>query len=169
MKIDGIDWLIDQSIDFNCIPIHLWLLYDERLGHTLYVYIYLFSRNFYTRLCVIKYSYLILIICTQLYGWLVGCFFIAYQPLYVKQNQICFYIYHHHQVTMLAQISLTLAICRYYPSPSAALPDYILYPYRAVVGRFLLVGKHWHVMWGRHLWVRPCFSNSCPVYFVRLI
>ena len=36
---------------------------------------------------------------------------------------------------------------RTYHSPPlpAGLPNYILYPHRAVVSKFLLVGQHWHV------------------------
>ena len=62
-------------------------------------------------------------------------------------------------------LSLSLTIRPYRPSLSAGLPDYILCLYRAVVGRFLLVGQHWHVHVKRsireyHSRVRPCFSSS---------
>ena len=44
-----------------------------------------------------------------------------------------------------ADFPYSLTIHRYHPSLPAGLPDYILYPYRTTVGRFLLVSQHWHV------------------------
>ena len=64
---------------------------------------------------------------------------------------------------------LSLTIQPYHESLPPSLADNILYLYRAVVGRFLLVNQNWHVHMKevhkkRHLWVSPCFSNSgeCP-------
>ena len=60
--------------------------------------------------------------------------------------------------------SLSLAIHPYHLSFPAGLLDYILCLYRAVVGKFLLVGQHWHIhvkgTIEHHLWVHPCFSSS---------
>ena len=33
----------------------------------------------------------------------------------------------------------------YHPSLPVGVLDYILCPYRAVVGKFFLVGQHWHI------------------------
>ena len=58
--------------------------------------------------------------------------------------------------------------------PPAVLPNYILYPHRADVNRFLLVSQHWliHVLGSieeHHSWVFPCFSSSVlHVLFVLL-
>ena len=50
------------------------------------------------------------------------------------------YLYNNHHISvLLARISLTLAMNPYRPSFSAGLPCYILYQYRAVVDRSLLV------------------------------
>ena len=59
----------------------------------------------------------------------------------------------------------------YHTSLLTGLLDYILCPYRAVVGKFLWVGQHWYVSvkeskGQRHLWVRPCFSGSVLVSFI---
>ena len=60
---------------------------------------------------------------------------------------IYIYIYMYHQITLLAQISLTLflSIRPYYLSLLAGLLNYILCPHKAVVGNFFLVNQHWHV------------------------
>ena len=44
-------------------------------------------------------------------------------------------------------LSIYLSICSYHPSLPAGLPDYILYPHRAVVDKFLLVDQYCHVHW----------------------
>ena len=67
----------------------------------------------------------------------------------------------------------SLLISLYHPLLPAGPPDYILYPYRVVVGKFLMIGQRWHVhvkgsIGERHLRVRPCFSNKCPTCLVRL-
>ena len=56
---------------------------------------------------------------------------------------VCVSVYHHH-VVFLARISqtLSLVICLYHSSLPTCLQDYILYPYRAVVDKFLLVVQH---------------------------
>ena len=51
----------------NLIMNILWCGVKE--SRTLYVYIYIFLKSFYTQLYNIKYSYLIPIIYTQLYGF----------------------------------------------------------------------------------------------------
>ena len=53
--------------------------------------------------------------------------------------------HHHHLVTLLVRIFLTLPIHLENPSLPVGLPDYILYPHKAVVGKFLLVSEHWHI------------------------
>ena len=85
--------------------------------------------------------------------------------------------HHHHQVTLLAQtlslslsltlslsLSLSLSFHPYYPS-LPGLPDDVLCPYRAIVGKFFLISQDRHVHMkgynGEHyLWVRLCFSSS---------
>ena len=49
--------------------------------------------------------------------------------------------------------------------PFVGLLDYILYPYKAAFGNFLLVSQHWDIhMKGPigeyYLWVNPYFSSS---------
>ena len=70
----------------------------------------------------------------------------------------------HHQVVLLARISLILAfsICPYHPSLSAGFPNYILCQHTAALGKFLPVCQHLDVkrsMGERHFWVRPCFRD----------
>ena len=64
---------------------------------------------------------------------------------------------------------LSFSICLYHLSLLAALLNWILCPYRAVVGMFLLVNQHWHV----HRRTSPMFLflllQLCPTCFVHLI
>ena len=55
--------------------------------------------------------------------------------------------HHYHQVGQLVRISLKLYLANrlYHPSFPARLLVYILYPYIAVVDKFLLVGQYFHV------------------------
>ena len=76
-------------------------------------------------------------------------------------------IFLDRQVVLPAWISLTLSICPYHPSLLTGLQDYILCHHRAVVGKFLSVGQHWHVhgkgfIGELYLWFSPCFSSSVP-------
>ena len=68
------------------------------------------------------------------------------------------------------QNSLSLFIGCYHQSLPAGLPDYILYPHRPDVDKFLLVCQHLHVhvkgsIQKDHLCVRSCFSNSVHMSF----
>ena len=79
---------------------------------------------------------------------------------------VCVCVY-HHQVVLLAWISLILTIRFYHPSFPAGPLDYIPSPYRAVVDKFLLVSQDLHVsvkesIRERHLWVSPYFSSNVP-------
>ena len=65
------------------------------------------------------------------------------------------------------KLSFSLAIHPYYPSLPPGLLDYILHSYRAVLGKFLFVGQHWHIHVKRSIgecqwWICFCFSSSVP-------
>ena len=71
-------------------------------------------------------------------------------------------------------LSLSLAIHIYHLSLPVGLLDHALCPYRAVIGKFFMVGQHLlSCLKGsiekRLLWVCLYFSSSVPAYFVRLI
>ena len=74
---------------------------------------------------------------------------------------------YHHQVTQLAQISITHS---HHSSLSSITPGWSsrLHPVSIqCCCKFLLASQHWHVhvkgLKGEcHLWVRPCFSSSVP-------
>ena len=83
------------------------------------------------------------------------------QAIY-RFKQLNILILHHHQVTLTTRISLILflSILPYHRSLPTGLPNNIVCPFRAVVGKFLLVGQHRHVnvkksIGNRYLWVRP--------------
>ena len=77
---------------------------------------------------------------------------------------------------MLAQISLTLSLSLSlslsirpnHPTLQAGLPDCILCPHRAVICKFLLVSKHWHMYMKGSIWVHPCLSMNVPHVFLVL-
>ena len=74
---------------------------------------------------------------------------------------------------LLVQISLTLTICPHHPLLPAGLPDYTLRPYRAFVGKFLLVGQHCHInekeSIGKGHMSLSLLIQQCPVCLVHLI
>ena len=81
----------------------------------------------------------------------------------------------HNQFALLSRISLTLsfAILVYYALLLDGLLAYILYSYKAVVDKFLLVGQHLHFclkgsIWKHHLWVHPYISSSVPKFLFAL-
>ena len=64
-------------------------------------------------------------------------------------------------------LSLSLSIPLYHPLLLVAHPDCIPCLHKAVVGKFLLVGQHWHVhvmgsIGERYFRFRPYFSSSIP-------
>ena len=76
---------------------------------------------------------------------------------------------------LLARISLTLSLSLfvrpYPPSLPVGLLNYTLCSHTAFVGKFLLVGQHWHVhvkrsIEERSLWVRSCISSSVFICMV---
>ena len=84
--------------------------------------------------------------------------------IYILSSSLC------HTASMDFPDSLSPFV--YLPLLPIGLQDYIRYPYRAVVDKFLLVGQHLHVcvkgsIGEYRLWVWPYFASSVPhVLFV---
>ena len=76
--------------------------------------------------------------------------------------------HHHHHVVLPAQISQTFSHhSSHHQSLLTGLLDNILFPYRAVVDKFLLVVQHLHVLEKRS--IRSLLLQQCSVCLVRLI
>ena len=94
--------------------------------------------------------------------------------LYLIIIIICLHTFHHHQIALLAWLSLTLSL-HLSLSSIAAVRFFRLYPESALSCRnFLLVGQHWHIhvkgsIGECHLWLYPCLSSNVPhVLFILL-
>ena len=107
---------------------------------------------------------------THIYIYRITCVLAGFSS---HDNSINIYISSWSCHTSSMYFSLSLAIHPYHPLLPAGLLNNIQCPYRAVVGKFLLVGQHWHVRVKRstgecHI-CRSLLLQQCPACFVHLI